>query len=68
MIDLDEAIKAAAAHAVEHGTAVVVSRDGQHLASVVPDTLILELIANGTPLSTGGEVMRRPDGRSVLVF
>jgi hypothetical protein len=64
---LDEAIHSAADHAIKHHTATVLRRDGLVLATVFPDTLLLELVANSTPL-VGGTVTLRPDGRSVLVF
>jgi hypothetical protein len=64
--DLDGAISAAVDHALIHNMATVISRGGLELLTVVPDTVLLELIANGTALN-GGTVMHRPDGRSVRV-
>jgi hypothetical protein len=45
----------------------VVSRDGEVLVTVIPDVLLLELIANGTPLADG-TVILRSDGRCVRVI
>ena len=64
--DLGGAISAAVDHALIHNMATVISRDGLELLTVVPDVVLLELVANGTPLN-GGAVMHRRDGRSVRV-
>ena len=53
-------------HALAHHEAAVVSRDGELVAVVFPDLLLLELIANGTPLADG-PVILRADGRSARV-
>jgi hypothetical protein len=63
---MDDALDAAIEHAIEHCIPVVVRRQGWHLMSVIPDVLLLELLANGASL-TGGMLLPRPDGRSVLV-
>jgi hypothetical protein len=46
--DLDEAISAAVDHALIHNMATVISRDGLELLTVIPDVVLLELVANGT--------------------
>jgi hypothetical protein len=61
---LSEAITAAVGHAVSHHMATIISHDGRELVTVVPDVVLLELVANGTVL-TGGMIRHRPDGRSV---
>jgi hypothetical protein len=50
-----------------HHIPTVIRRQGHHLVSVIPDTSLIELLANGTPLA-GGTVMYRPAGRSVWVI
>jgi hypothetical protein len=64
---LDDALEAAIDHALLHHIPTVIRRQGRHLVSVIPDTSLIELLANNTPLA-GGTILHRPDGRSVLVL
>ena len=63
---LDEAIQAAIGHALTDHIAVVVRRDGCELLIIFPDTLLVELLANGTAIT--GIHLRRDDGRTVRVY
>jgi hypothetical protein len=64
---LDDALEAAIDHALLHHIPTVIRRQSRHLVSVIPDTSLIELLANNTPLA-GGTVRYCPDGRSVLVI
>jgi hypothetical protein len=50
---LSEAIAGAVGHALSHNMTTIISHDGRELVTVVPDIVLLELVANGTVLSGG---------------
>jgi hypothetical protein len=62
---VDEVLRSAAARAVNGNTAVALARDDGSWWGGAADVLLLELAANGTS-RTGGEVIERRDGRTVL--
>jgi hypothetical protein len=64
---LGEAVNVAVGHSLSHNMATIISHDGRELVSVIPDVVLLELVANGTVLM-GGMVRHRSDGRSVRVI
>jgi hypothetical protein len=59
MVTTNEAFESAADLAISRDVAVVVRRDGHLLFSVVPDVLILELMANGIAIRTGTTALPR---------
>jgi hypothetical protein len=64
---LGHAVNQAATHAVHNHESVILRRDGEQLLGIVPDTLILELLANGIPVGSA-DVMYWTDGRRVRVI
>jgi hypothetical protein len=65
--ELDETIALAVDAAIHRGAATVVRRDDGGLVVVIADTLLVELMANGTALE-GGTVVHRDDGRAVRIY
>jgi hypothetical protein len=64
---LDDEVLAAVDRALDDHHAVIVRRVWGDRVVIVPDSMIIELAANGHAL-TDGTTVGRDDGRAVLVF